>query len=61
MIPNIKKTKYLLVISVQKLNHSSETTMEIYIDNIKLEEAAGEKLLGVVIDSNPLGTYRSTI
>ena len=26
--------------------------MEIYIDNIKLEEAAGEKLLGVVIDSN---------
>ena len=26
--------------------------MEIYIDNIKLEEAAGEKLLEVVIDSN---------
>ena len=26
--------------------------MEIYIDNIKLEEAAGEKLLGVVIDLN---------
>ena len=52
MIPNIKKTKYLLVGSVQKLNHSSETRMEIYIDNIKLEEAAGEKLLGVVIDSN---------
>ena len=51
MIPNIK-TKYLLVGSVQKLNHSSETTKEIYIDNIKLEEAAGEKLLGVVIDSN---------
>ena len=24
--------------------------MEIYIDNIKLEEAAGETLLGVVID-----------
>ena len=52
MIPNIKKTKYLLVGSVQKLYHSSETTMEIYIDNIKLKEAAGEKLLGVVIDSN---------
>ena len=52
MIPNTKKTKYLLVGSVQKLNHSSETTMKIYIDNIKLEEVAGEKLLGVVIDSN---------
>ena len=52
MIPNTKKTKHLLVGSVQKLNHSIETTMEIYIDNIKLEEAAGEKLLGVVIDSN---------
>ena len=45
MLPNTKKTKHLLI-------HSSETTMEIYIDNIKLEEAAGEKLLGVVIDSN---------
>ena len=52
MIPNTKKTKHLLIGSVQKLIHSSETTMEIYIDNIKLEEAAGEKLLGVVIDSN---------
>ena len=28
MIPDIKKAKYLLVGSVQKLNHSSETTME---------------------------------
>ena len=26
--------------------------MEIYIDDIKLKEVAGEKLLGVVIDSN---------
>ena len=52
MIPNTKKTKHLLIGSVQKLIHSSETAMEIYIDNIKLEEAAGEKLLGVVIDSN---------
>ena len=52
MIPNTKKTKHLLIGSVQRLSQSSETTMEIYIDNIKLEEAAGEKLLGVVIDSN---------
>ena len=35
--------------------------MEIYIDNIKLEAAAGEKLLGVVIDSNPHGIYTSTL
>ena len=40
LIPNTNKTKHLLVGSVQKLNHSNETTMEIYIDNIKLEEAA---------------------
>jgi len=52
MISNTKKTKHLLIGSAQKLIHSSETTMEVYIDNIKLEEAAGEKLLGVVIDSN---------
>lgn len=52
MIPNTKKTKHLLIGSVQRLSQSNETTMEIYIDNIKLEEAAGEKLLGVVIDSN---------
>ena len=52
MLPNTKKTKHLLIGSVQKLIHSSKATMEIYIDNIKLEEAAGEKLLGVVIDSN---------
>ena len=26
--------------------------MEIYIDDIKLKEVAGEKLLGVVIDPN---------
>ena len=52
MIPNTKKIKHLLIGSVQKLIQSSETTMEIYIDNIKLEDAAREKLLGVVIDSN---------
>lgn len=45
MIRNAKNTKHLLVGSVQKLNHSSETTMKIYIHNIKVEEAAGEKLL----------------
>ena len=52
MITNTKNTKYLLVGFNQKLNHSSETAREICIDNVKLEEAAGEKLLGVIIDSN---------
>ena len=35
MIPDVKKTKYLLVGSIQKLNHGSETTMEICIDTVK--------------------------
>ena len=52
MITNTKNTKYLLLDFNQKLNHSSETAMEICFDNIKLEEAEGEKLLGVIIDSN---------
>ena len=52
MITNTQNAKYLLVGFNQKLNHSSEIAMEICIDNIKLEEAEGEKLLGVIIDSN---------
>ena len=38
MIPNTKKTKHLLIGSVQKLIHSSKTTMEIYI---KLARGSG--------------------
>ena len=52
MIPNTKKTKHLLIGSLQKLNHSNETKMEIHIGGIRLGEAAGERLLGVVIAQN---------
>ena len=43
MIPNTKKTKHLLVGSVQKLNHSIETTMEIYIDNTDQTRGSGRR------------------
>ena len=52
MKPNAKKTKHLLIGTVQKLLHSHKTTMELSIDDAKLEESVGEKLLGVVIDSH---------
>ena len=53
MKPNTKKTKHLLIGTVQKMNHSSNTTMEqLSIDNSNLREAVGEKLLGLIMDSN---------
>ncbi|PFX17537.1 hypothetical protein AWC38_SpisGene18135 [Stylophora pistillata] len=52
MIPNTKKTKHLLIGFAQKLNHCNETAMKIHIDGIRLGEAAGERLLGLVIDQN---------
>ena len=48
MQPNSKKTKYLLIGTAKKLYHSEITTLELSLDNVKLEES--EKLLGVVID-----------
>ena len=52
MQPNTKKTKYLLIGSAKKLYHSEKTTLELSIDNARLEESEREKLLGVVIDPN---------
>lgn len=50
MQPHSKKTKYLLIGTAKKLYHSEITTLELFMDNLRLEESAGEKLLGVVFD-----------
>lgn len=50
MQSNSKKTKYLLIGTAKKLYHSEITTLELFMDNLRLEESAGEKLLGVVFD-----------
>ena len=61
MIPNTKKTKHLLIVSVQKLIHSSKTTMEIYIDNIKLEEGQGKSCSESSLTQTSHGTYTLTL
>ena len=50
MLPNSKKTKYLLIVTAKKHCCSEVTTLELSLDNVRLEESVGEKLLGVVID-----------
>ena len=41
--PNIKKTKHLLTGTAKKLYHNERTTLELSIDNTRLEESVGEK------------------
>ena len=45
-----KETKHLLNGTAKKLYHSEITTLELSIDNTRLKESVGEKLLGVIID-----------
>ena len=52
MQPNTKNTKHPLICSAKQLYHSEKTTLELSIDNARLEESEGEKLLGVGIDPN---------
>ena len=58
---NIKKTKHLLIDTAQKLYHTEITTLELSIDNARLEESVGEKRLGVVIDSHLIRKLNSKI
>ena len=58
---NIKKTKHLLIDTAQKLYHTEITTLELSIDNARLEESVGEKRLGVVIDSHLIRMLNSKI
>ena len=41
----ITKTKHLLIDTAKKLYHSEVTTMELSIDNARLEESVGKKLI----------------
>ena len=50
MLPNSKKTKYLLIGTAKKLHYSEVTTLELSLDNVRLEDSVGEKRLGVLID-----------
>ena len=53
MKPNTKKTKHLLIGIAKNPCNCEKIALELSIDNARLEESVGEKLLGVVIDANP--------
>ena len=52
MVPNTKKTKHLLIGTVQKLRHTDKKDLDLFLNNTKLDEATDEKLLGVKIDKH---------
>ena len=49
---SVTNTKHLLIGTAKKLYHSEITTLKLSIHNARLEESVGEKLFGVVIDSD---------
>ena len=53
MKPNTEKTKHLLIGIAKNPSNCEKTALELSIDNARLEELVGEKLLSVVIDANP--------
>ena len=52
MVPNTKKTKFLIIGSVQKLLHSGNPSLDLSLCGTPTEEARDEKLLGVMIDNH---------
>ena len=52
MVPNTKKTKYLIIGTVQKLLHSRNPSLDLTLCGTPIEEAKDEKLLGVKIDKH---------
>jgi len=52
MVPNTKKTKHLIIGTVQKLLHSGNPSLDLYLCGTPIEEAKDEKLLGVKIDKH---------
>ena len=52
MVPNTKKTKYLIIGTVQKLLHSGNISLYLSLCGTPIEEAKDEKLLGVKIDKH---------
>ena len=49
MVPNTKKTKHLIIGTVQKLLHSGNPSLDLSLCGTPIEEAKDEKLLGVKI------------
>ena len=52
MVPNTKKTKHLIIGTVQKLLHSGNISLDLSLCSTPIEEAKDEKLLGVKIDKH---------
>ena len=52
MVPNTKKTKHLIIGTVQKLLHSGNPSLDLSLCGTPIEEAKDEKLLGVKIDKH---------
>ena len=52
MVPNTKKTKYLIIGTVEKLLHSGNPSLDLSLCGTPIEEAKDEKLLGVKIDKH---------
>jgi len=52
MVPNTTKTKQLLVGTVQKLCHADKDSLDLLLNNTRLDEATDEKILGVKIDKH---------
>ena len=50
MKPNPTKTMQMLIRTSQKLRCVDKTCMSLFFNDVKLEEAVGEKLLGIRID-----------
>jgi len=52
MVPNTTKAKQLLVGTVQKLCHADKDSLDLLLNNTRLDEATNEKILGVKIDKH---------
>ena len=50
MVPNTRKTKQLLVGTVQKLCHADKDSLDLLLNSTRLDEATDKKILGVKID-----------
>ena len=50
MVPNSKKTKQLVIGTSQKLLHSGNSSLNLFLCGTPVGEAKDEKLLGVKID-----------
>ncbi|KAL9976294.1 hypothetical protein ACROYT_G013577 [Oculina patagonica] len=52
MMPNTTKTKQLLIGTAQKVCHADKNSLDLFLNNTRLDEATDEKILGVKIDKH---------